>query len=310
MTDHSGDFEEDEKVEEKSESDDEEAAESESDEEEEEKDSGGAAPEKTAAELRLAYSRLNKLLTVANQGRHHESILKSITDNKRGEWEGASHDAGVLEVPLNVLGLGGGKATFSISTKKRSREEEAAPAKTLPSDTQKALKVFQSSSVKTALRALLADTLGAANEAVCAAVEARERAAAQAKLDAAIALLNGKRTDARAKAVEKAQERQREVAKKPFAMPADDAPPGDAEKAVSKVLSQLQGGLWTLAKETLSKDELARVAGAEDPAALVREPWFREAFKAAAKAELPSEAPKMCKGCKTMGCLMCRRGGP
>ena len=35
-----------------------------------------AAGEKTAAELRIAYSRLNKLLTVANQGRHHESILK------------------------------------------------------------------------------------------------------------------------------------------------------------------------------------------------------------------------------------------
>jgi hypothetical protein len=95
MTDHSGDFEEDEKVEEKSEvdeeeaaeseSDEEEAAEEESDEEEEEEDSGGA-PEKTAAELRIAYSKLNKLLTVANQGRHHESILKSITDNKRGEW--------------------------------------------------------------------------------------------------------------------------------------------------------------------------------------------------------------------------------
>jgi hypothetical protein len=129
-------------------------------------------------------------------------------------------------------------------------------------------------------------------------------------VDAAIALLNEKRTDARAKAVEKAQERQREVAKKPFAMPADDVPPGEAEKAVSKVLSQLQGGLWTLAKETMSKDELARVAGAEDPAALVQEPWFREAFKAAAKAELPSEAPKMCKGCKTTGCLMCRRGVP
>ena len=309
MTDHSGDFEdfEDEKVAEKSEVDEEEADEEESDEEEEEEEGSG---EKTAAELRIAYSKLNKLLTVANQGRHHESILKSITDNKRGEWEGASHDAGVLEVPLNVLGLGGGRATFSISTKKRPREEEAAPDKTLPSDTQKALKVFQSSSVKTALRALLADTLGAANEAVCAAVEARERAAAQTKLDAAVALLNEKRTDARAKAVEKAQERQREVAKRPFAMPADDAPPGDAEKAVSKVLSQLQGGLWTLAKETLSKDELARVAGAEDPAALVQEPWFREAFKAAAKTELPSEAPKMCKGCKTTGCLMCRRGVP
>ena len=27
-------------------------------------------------------------------------------------------------------------------------------------------------------------------------------------------------------------------------------------------------------------------------------------------AELPSEAPKMCKGCKTTGCLMCRRGVP
>lgn len=302
MTDHSSDFEEDDKVEEKSETDEDSSS---SDDSSDDDDSGGA-PEKTAAEIRLAYAKINKLLTIANQGKHHESILKSITDNKRGEWKGASHDAGVLEVPLKVLGLGGGKTTFSISTKKRPREDDAAPDKTPPSDARKALKVFQSSAVKTALRALLADKLGATNEAVCAAVEARSRATAQAKVDAAVALLKEKQTDARAKAVEKAQERLQQVAKKPFAMPSDDAPPGDAEKAVSKVLSQLQGGLWTLAD--LSKDELVRVAGAEDPAALVQEPWFREAFKAAAKAELPSEAPKMCQGCKTTGCLMCRKG--
>jgi hypothetical protein len=276
------------------------------DAEEEEDDDSSDAPAKTAAELRSAYAKLNKLLTVANQGAHYETILQSITTNKRGEWDDVSLDAGILQVPLKVLGLGGGDAAFSIRTTKRPREEDAAPAKTR-TDAQKALKVFQSSAVKTALRALLADTLGATNEAVCAAVEAQEREAAQAKVDAAVALLTEKKTDARAKAVDAAQGRLREVAKKPFTMPAEEAPHGDAEKAVNRVLSQLQGGLWTLAKKKLTTaDALARVAGAEDPAALVQEPWFREVFQEAAKVDLPREVPERCKGCMTTGCLLCR----
>ena len=258
--------------------------------------------EKSSADLRLAYSKLNKLLTIASQGMHHESILATILNNRNAEWNGVSHHDGVMQVPLEVLGLGGGDAAFSIRTK-RAREADEGVARTgkVQSETQKALKQFQSADVKAAIRALLGDKLAAFNEAACTAVDTRNRKDAELKVDAAVARLNEKPTEARSKALKTAQARLEDITKKrkqPFAMPADGVPRGDAEKEVNRVLAQLQGNLWTFAKDKLRAEEdspstlaTTMAAAKANPATLVQSQWFRDAFEAATGTKLPSEAP-------------------
>jgi hypothetical protein len=202
-----------------------------------------------------------------------------------------------------------------------SKEEEAAltdsdeedvpePKKRKLSAAQEARGIFQSADVKQLLRAVLGDKVQAANAAACEAVEAAERADAEARLRKAQEITHEKKRTREVALAEKQLER---VGREPKPMPSPDAGLGETNEKVGAVLSQLGGNLWHLVKRNIAEQEngeaalAALVEAAKDrPAALLETEAFKVAFQAATGEEMPALEFMPCAGCRNLGCKQCR----
>jgi hypothetical protein len=292
-----------------------------------------------AGALKAAYAKIARLINLSET--RNARVLKSILADRQKEWTGAERRGCFLWLPLSALGLNGGAIRVRVAEEQVdeeeedeeaadedeeayepiSKEEEAAaadsdeedvpePKKRKLSAAQQARGIFQSADVKQLLRAALGDKVQEANAAACEAVEAAERADAEARLRQAREITHEKK---RAQEVARAEKQLARVGREPKAMPPPDAGLGEANEMLGQVLSQLGGSLWHLVKRNIAEQEdgeaalAALVEAAKDrPAALLETEAFKAAFQAATGEEMPALELTPCAGCRSLGCKQCR----
>jgi hypothetical protein len=272
-----------------------------------------------AAALKAAYSKIAKLISVVET--HSSRIVKSILEDRVGAWKGTERRGDFLWMPASVLGLTGGAIRVHIAEEAFEPPADVAatdsdsdgpsdsdapePKKRKPNYKEEARSLFQHADVKQLLRAMLGDKVATANEAACAAVEAAERAEAQARLEKAYGIKTEKK---RALEVERASKQLERVGRVPKTMPPPDAGPGEANEKLGQVLSQLGGSLWHLAKRENGEAALKEMVktAKERPGALLETHAFKAAFKVATGEEMPVLQLLPCAGCRALGCTLCR----